>query len=73
MRGKKTKKSQRLYKNLGKGGSEAGSGRITATKHGRDIRHGVFQIGTAGVKKGCFAFALLVGTSFLNQDTNYKK
>ena len=32
-----------------------------------------FNIGTAGVKKGCFALVLLVGTSFLNQDTNYKK
>ena len=62
-----------LYKNFGKNGAEAGSGRIVAKKHGREVRHTVFQIASAGVKNGCFAVALLVGRSYLQQDTHYTK
>ena len=44
-----------------------------ATKHGREVRHGVFQIGKGGVKNSCLALALLVGKSYLENDTNAKK
>lgn len=69
-REKKKKKVKRsaLYKNLGKNGAEFGRGRITAKKHGREVRHGVFQI--TGSTNCCFALALLVGRSFLNKDNN---
>jgi hypothetical protein len=72
-RKKNTKTKSFLYKNFGKNGAEAGSGRIVAKKHGREVRHGVFQIASAGVKNGCFAVALLVGRSYLQQDTHYTK
>ena len=42
-------------------------------KHGREVRHGVFQIGKTNVKNGCLALALLVGKSYLQNDTISKK
>ena len=63
----KNKKMARIYKNVGKNGSEFGRGRKhTAKKHGCEVRHGVFQI--TGKSNRCFALALLVGRSFLNKD-----
>ena len=44
-----------------------------ATKHGREVRQGVFQIGKSGVKNSCFALALLVGRSYLQKDDIYYK
>jgi hypothetical protein len=62
----------RIYKNVGKNGSEFGRGRKhTAQKHGREVRHGVFQI--TGKSNRCFALALLVGSSFLNKDERADK
>jgi hypothetical protein len=61
----------RLYKYLGKNLTEAGSARRTVQKHGREIRNGVFQVGSGGVKPSCFAYALLVGKSFLQKDERY--
>ena len=69
---KKKKKMARLYKYVGKKGSEFGRGRKhTAKKHGREVRHGVFQI--TGKSNRCFALALLVGRSFLNKDKRADK
>ena len=63
-----------LYKKFGKNNAELGSGKKhVATKHGREVRHSVFQIGKSGVKNGCFALALLVGKSFLQNDAIYYK
>jgi hypothetical protein len=67
----KTKRCH-LYKNFGKENSESGSGKKNvATKHSREVRHGVFQIGKSGVKNSCLALALLVGKSFLQKDHIY--
>lgn len=42
-------------------------------KHGRDVRHSVFQIVKTNVKNGCLALALLVGKSYQQNDTISKK
>ncbi|CAB4013528.1 Hypothetical predicted protein [Paramuricea clavata] len=72
---KKRKKQSRMYKYLGKNDTESGSGKKNdvALKHGREVRHGVFQIGKANVKNSCLALALLVGKSYLRNDTNAQK
>ena len=72
---KKRKKSPNLYKYFGKANAEAGSGEKNdvATKLGREVRHGVFQIGKGGVKNSCLALELLVGKSYLENDTTAKK
>ena len=62
------KKITRLYKYVGKKGSEFGRGRKHAAKK---VRHGVFQI--TGKSNRCFALALLVGRSFLNKDRRADK
>jgi hypothetical protein len=64
---KTKKKATRLHKYVGKRGSDFGRGRKRAAKkHGREVRHGVFQI--TGTSNRCFALALLVGSSFLDKD-----
>ena len=72
---KKRKKQTKMYKYLGKNGMESGSGKKNdvALKHGREVRHGVFQIGKSNVKNGCLALALLVGKAYLHDDTNAQK
>ncbi|CAB3982341.1 DNA polymerase [Paramuricea clavata] len=69
---KRKKKNPKMYAYLMKKPNEFGRGRKkTATKHGRDVRHGVFQI--VGVTNCCFAYALCVARSFLHNDENCKK
>jgi hypothetical protein len=64
---KTKKKATRLYKHVGKRGSDFGRGRKRAAKkHGCEVRHSVFQI--TGTSNRCFALALLVGGSFLDKD-----
>ena len=67
------KPTKRIYKDIGKNGSDVGRGRknCLAQKHGREIRNGVFQI----ISKSdyCFALAILTGCSFLNKDERYEK
>jgi hypothetical protein len=67
------KRTKRIYKDIGKNGSDVGRGRknCLAQKHGREIRNGVFQI----ISKSdyCFALAILTGCSFLNKDERYEK
>ncbi|CAB3977899.1 Hypothetical predicted protein [Paramuricea clavata] len=71
----KKKKQNKLYKYFGKNTTESGSGKQNnpALKHGREVRHGVFQIGTSNVKNCCLALALLVGKSYLHNDSNAHK
>ena len=59
-----------MYKHLGKNVKEIGRGRKKkiATKHGREVRHGIFQI----VGTNCFAFALSVARSFIDRDDKYQ-
>ena len=59
-----------FYAHLSKSNSESGSGvkNDVATKHGREVRHGVFQIGKGNVKNSCLALSLLVGISYLHMD-----
>ena len=54
-RKKKAKKQQSLYKYFGKANAQSGSGKKydVAAKHGREVRHSVFQIGKGGVKNYC--------------------
>jgi hypothetical protein len=68
---KRTTTSSKLYKYLGKNVREWGQGRKKqcVTKHGREVRHGIFQIKTTN---DCFAFALLVARSFVDQDVKYQ-
>ena len=69
----KKRKPSKLYKDLGKNGSDVGRGRknCLAQKHGREIRNGVFQI--ISKSERCFALALLTGCSFLNKDERCEK
>ena len=69
---RKRQRASRMYKYLCKNLSEASSARRTAQKHGRENRNGVFQVGAGNVKQSCFAYALLVGKSFLQKDERYK-
>ena len=68
---KNTKKTPSLYKYFRKASDEAGSGKKNdvAIKHGHEVRHGVFQIGKGSVKNSCLALVLLVGRSYLKNDT----
>ena len=68
-------KPPRFYAHLGKSNSESGSGKKNdvATKHGREVRHGVFQIGKGNVKNSCLALSLLVGISYLHMDAKMYK
>jgi hypothetical protein len=67
---KNTTSTGKLYKRLGKNVKEIGRGRKKkiATKHGREVRHGIFQI----VGTNCFAFAFLVARSFIDKDDKYQ-
>ena len=69
---KTTTATGKMYKYLGKNVREAGRGRKKqhVTKHGREVRHGVFQINSS--TNNCFAFALLVARSFTDQDAQYQ-
>ena len=69
----KKKNPSKIYKDIGKNGSDVGRGRknCLAQKHGREIRNGVFQI--ISKSQHCFALALLTGCSFLNKDERYEK
>ncbi|CAB3978337.1 DNA polymerase [Paramuricea clavata] len=73
---KKKKTQSKLYKYFGKNTTESGSGRKKNNpvfKHGREVRHGVFQIGNSNVKNSCLALALLVGKSYLHDDSDASK
>ncbi|CAB3980304.1 DNA polymerase [Paramuricea clavata] len=72
---KKKTKQNKLYKYFGKNTTESGSGKKNnpALKHGREVRHGVFQIGVSNVKNCCLALALLVGKSYLHNDSDAHK
>jgi hypothetical protein len=63
----RAKKNSKIYKDVGKNGSDVGRGRknCLAQKHGREIRNGVFQI--ISKSQHCFALAILTGCSFLNK------
>ena len=68
---RKTMHRIKMYRNLGKNSSEAGSARRrTVQKHGREVQNGGFQV-VSNVKQSCFAQALLVGKSFLQKDNRY--
>jgi hypothetical protein len=68
-------KPPRFYAHLGKSNSESGSGKKNdvATKHGREVRHGVFQIGKGNVRNSCLALSLLVGISYSHMDAKMYK
>ena len=51
----------------------AGKKYDVGTKHGREVRHGVIQIGKSSVKNSCLALFLLVGISFLHMDAKMCK
>ncbi|CAB3985445.1 DNA polymerase, partial [Paramuricea clavata] len=65
---RKKYKQPKIYKYYGKNPSESGNGRTSASKHGRGVRNGVFQVVSS---KKCFALSLLVGKSFLQKDKQY--
>ncbi|CAB3987888.1 DNA polymerase [Paramuricea clavata] len=61
--------------NNGKSNAESGRGKKNevATKHGREVRHGVFQIGKGNVTNTCLALSLLVGISHLHSGEKMSK